>query len=489
VDLGAESGRVARVTFDGHRFEVDVERRFLHSPHERDGRLHWNMAHLWSEIAAGLDQLGQQTTVRSVGVDTFGVDYGLLGSSGQLIEDPVTYRDSGRSDVFDGLVETHTREAFYRQTGTQVLPINTLFGLCAELERRPQLLRDTSSMVMLADVFHHILSGQTLTELTAVSTSGLFDMQHNRWAWDLIDTVGLPRGIFPEVVPPGTTLGRIRGELAVGGLSTTDVILPAAHDTASAVASITVEGPPSMFISSGTWSLVGVLTPKPVVTDTTYRLNLTNEAGYPNNIRLLRNLMGLWMVQECRREWESQGLAYDYADLAELAGREPALISMVDPADNAFLAPGGMPARIQAYCRDAGLPVPETPAQIVRTIVDSLAMSYRITAEDLRLASGQPIECVRVVGGGVNNALLQQATADATGLSVITGAAEATVLGNAIVQMIALGEFDGLEQAWDAVSRSVEERTYQPNNTQPYDDHAELFRGLAARVRASRGGD
>jgi rhamnulokinase len=260
--------------------------------------------------------------------------------------------------------------------------------------------------------------------------------------------------------------------------------LPAAHDTASAVVSIPDVDKNCMFISSGTWSLVGVITPLPVITADTLRFNLTNEAGYPNNIRLLRNVMGLWMLQECRRAWAESGDSKDYADLVEFAAREPALRSLVDPADNAFLSPGGMPGRIQEYCRAAGYPVPETQAQIVRTIIDSLAMSYRIAAEDLAEASGQKIDSIRVVGGGVNNTLLQQATADATGLPVITGASEATVLGNAVVQLMALGEIDTIEEAWKVVSASVQERTYVPRNSEKYADLGKEFRALSATLAA-----
>lgn len=482
VDLGAESGRVAHVEFDGSSLSLNIVRRFLHSPEEVAGRLRWNIPFLWSEIQQGLRSLGETTEVTSVGVDTFGVDYGLFTSTGELIENPVTYREEPRRRAFDDVLKTISPETLYRQTGTQVAPINTIFALAADQALRPELFTETSHFLMLADIFHHMLSHTTATEYTMVSTSGLFDMVEKEWAWDLIDSLAIPRHIFPNVVQPGTRLGKIRGELATGGLRDAEVIIPAAHDTASAVVTIDQRGPASMFISSGTWSLVGVVTPTPVVTDATFALNLTNEAGYPDNIRLIRNLMGLWMVQECRRYWAEQGQVMDYSELAEWAAKEKPLVSMVDPADNAFLAPGNMPQRIQDYCRQAGYAVPESPAQIIRTIIDSLAMSYRITAEDLQSVTGQSIDCVRVVGGGINNTLLQQATADATGLPVITGATEATVLGNAIVQLIALGELGSTAEGWDVIQDSIEERTYQPKNHQLYSDKAEEFLQLTKRA-------
>lgn len=480
IDLGAESGRVAHVDFDGARLDLSVVHRFLHTPTDRAGRSHWNIDHMWSEINTGLATLASSRQVRSLGVDTFGVDYGLFGRDGLLLEDPVTYRESARQEAFHRATAEVSVEEFYRHTGSQVLPINTVFSLVAERDLRPELLQDASYLLMLADIFHRLLSGSTVTERTAVSTSGMYDMAQGSWAFELIDRLNLPRHLLPEVVNPGTQLGRVIGDSATAGLSDTQVIMPAAHDTASAVASIPGVDKNCLYISSGTWSLVGVITPKPVITAETLRFNLTNEAGYPNNIRVLRNLMGLWPVQECRRVWADEGDSLDYAELMNMAAKEPALVSIVDPADTAFLSPGNMPRRIQEYCKTAGFPVPETKAQIVRVVIDSLALSYRIAAEDIQLATGVVVKEVRVVGGGVNNTLLQQATADATGLPVITGSAEATVLGNAMVQLISLGEIADLDQGWQVIADTVSEKTYLPEDPDRYTAMAQAFRNLQA---------
>lgn len=480
IDLGAESGRVAHVDFDGARLDLSVVHRFLHTPTDRAGRSHWNIDHMWSEINTGLASLASSRQVRSLGVDTFGVDYGLFGRDGLLLEDPVTYRESARQEAFHRATAEVSVEEFYRHTGSQVLPINTVFSLVAERDLRPELLQDASYLLMLADIFHRLLSGSTVTERTAVSTSGMYDMAQGSWAFELIDRLNLPRHLLPEVVNPGTQLGRVIGDNATAGLSDTQVIMPAAHDTASAVASIPGVDKNCLYISSGTWSLVGVITPKPVITAETLRFNLTNEAGYPNNIRVLRNLMGLWPVQECRRVWADEGNSLDYAELMNMAAKEPALVSIVDPADTAFLSPGNMPRRIQEYCKTAGFPVPETKAQIVRVVIDSLALSYRIAAEDIQLATGVVVKEVRVVGGGVNNTLLQQATADATGLPVITGSAEATVLGNAMVQLISLGEIADLDQGWQVIADTVSEKTYLPEDPDRYTAMAQAFRNLQA---------
>lgn len=480
IDLGAESGRVAHVDFDGARLDLSVVHRFLHTPTDRAGRSHWNIDHMWSEINTGLATLASSRQVRSLGVDTFGVDYGLFGRDGLLLEDPVTYRESARQEAFHRATAEVSVEEFYRHTGSQVLPINTVFSLVAERDLRPELLQDASYLLMLADIFHRLLSGSTVTERTAVSTSGMYDMAQGSWAFELIDRLNLPRHLLPEVVNPGTQLGCVIGDSATAGLSDTQVIMPAAHDTASAVASIPGVDKNCLYISSGTWSLVGVITPKPVITAETLRFNLTNEAGYPNNIRVLRNLMGLWPVQECRRVWADEGNSLDYAELMNMAAKEPALVSIVDPADTAFLSPGNMPRRIQDYCKTAGFPVPETKAQIVRVVIDSLALSYRIAAEDIQLATGVVVKEVRVVGGGVNNTLLQQATADATGRPVITGSAEATVLGNAMVQLISLGEIADLDQGWQVIADTVSEKTYLPEDPDRYTAMAQAFRNLQA---------
>lgn len=480
IDLGAESGRVAHVDFDGARLDLSVVHRFLHTPTDRAGRSHWNIDHMWSEINTGLATLASSRQVRSLGVDTFGVDYGLFGRDGLLLEDPVTYRESARQEAFHRATAEVSVEEFYRHTGSQVLPINTVFSLVAERDLRPELLQDASYLLMLADIFHRLLSGSTVTERTAVSTSGMYDMAQGSWAFELIDRLNLPRHLLPEVVNPGTQLGCVIGDSATAGLSDTQVIMPAAHDTASAVASIPGVDKNCLYISSGTWSLVGVITPKPVITAETLRFNLTNEAGYPNNIRVLRNLMGLWPIQECRRVWADEGNSLDYAELMNMAAKEPALVSIVDPADTAFLSPGNMPRRIQDYCKTAGFPVPETKAQIVRVVIDSLALSYRIAAEDIQLATGVVVKEVRVVGGGVNNTLLQQATADATGLPVITGSAEATVLGNAMVQLISLGEIADLDQGWQVIADTVSEKTYLPEDPDRYTAMAQAFRNLQA---------
>ncbi|MGY1693134.1 rhamnulokinase [Geodermatophilus sp. SYSU D01105] len=476
VDLGAGSGRVERADFDGERLIVREVARFPHTPVPVDGILRWDVGLLGRAITDGLGALGAEgTPVASVGVDAWGVDYGLLRADGTLVDAPTCYRDPRQLAAMDEALATVGRERLYRATGVQVNEINTVFALVSDA-RTTTRLDGAASLVMMPDVFHSLLSGSRVTESTAASTSGLYDVASGRWVTDLAEALGIPTRLLPEVVPPGTDLGPVVGPLAEGPLAGTRVVAPAGHDTASAVVATPFPEPGALFISSGTWSLVGVEVPRPVVTAASMAANLTNEGGYAGTTRLLRNVMGLWILQECRRAWAARGLELSYADLTELAGREPALRSVVNPNARDFLGPGDMPARVQAYCRRSGQPVPETPAAIARCVVDSLAVSYRVTAQDLAAVTGTAPPAVCVTGGGARNGLLAQATADATGLPVHCGPVEATSLGNAATQLVALGELGGIADIRTVVARTADLRTWSPRPDPRWEQAAALLR-------------
>ena len=470
VDLGAESGRVTRAVFDGTGLALDIVRRFPHEPVSRGDRIEWNLPHLWSEISAGLAELAATQSPASVGVDSWGVDYGLYGEDGVLMENPLAYREQARIDAYERVTQELGHDFLYQHTGSQVLPINTVFGLAAEMTVRPGLLDSASHLLMMADVFHHKLAGTKATEYTMASTSGMLDMRTGQWSSTILDAVGIPSQLMPEIVGPGTVLGPVKGELATQGLSNTRVIVPAAHDTASAVLAIPFTSPNTLFVSSGTWSLVGVVLDEPIISAQTAADNITNEGGYGNTIRFLRNVMGLWMLQESRRQWEREGINVDYVDLVEMAAREPKLRSLVDPSDTFFFPPGDMPSRVREYCAAVGQPIPESPAQVARTILDSLAMGYRQTIETISAITDEAITEIRVVGGGSKNDVLQQASADATGLPTVCGAVEATALGNAAAQLISLGECAGVSDAWHAISASTAERVFEPQEHALYND-------------------
>ena len=332
VDLGAESGRVARVDFDGERLHLDVVHRFTHTPRDINGVLRWDLAVLDGGIRHGLAALADgDTDIASVGVDSWGVDYGFLDRDGTLLDEPTCYRDGRQVVAFDHALDTLGARSLYPATGVQLTPINTVFALASDAKTMPARLERASTLLMLPDVFHHLLSGSRVTEYSAVSTSGAYDMGRNVWATDLLDELGIPTHFLPEVVQPGTDVGALKPDLATGRLSRTRVVVPPGHDTASAVVGTPLADPHGLYISSGTWSLVGVEVPDPVIDDQTQVRNITNEGGYASTIRLLRNVTGLWLLQSCRRVWASEGRSYSYPELVAMAADAPGLASIVNP--------------------------------------------------------------------------------------------------------------------------------------------------------------
>ena len=481
VDLGAESGRVTAVSFDGDRLTMKIANRFANTPRVQGGALRWNVEDLWARIVEGLGILAVgPEPVASVGVDTWGVDYGLLDAAGQLLDAPISYRDNRNAASFAQALQRVGAQKLYAATGVQVLAINTVFGLMADVRDDPTRLSRAKTLLMMPDLFHHKLSGATTAEYTGVSTTGAYDMAGHRWATELLDELGIPTHMLPDVVPPGTDVGPLLPGLAVGALHDARVIVPPGHDTASAVVGVPLADPGGLYISSGTWSLVGVETPTPVVTPESQRSNLTNEGGYAGTIRLLRNVMGLWILQECRRQWQREGTDISYPDLAEMAAQVPGLVSIINPDDPGFLPPGDMPARVRQYCADHGSAVPQTIPEVVRCVVDSLALSYRAVVDYLVDATGERPPSINIVGGGADNVLLSQLTADATGLPVSCGPTEGTALGNGAVQLATLGEFDGLAQIRQAIAASTAIRHYDPRPGGGWEEAQSTFRRLVA---------
>ncbi|MBC7723165.1 MAG: rhamnulokinase [Burkholderiaceae bacterium] len=487
VDLGAESGRVAAARFDGTRLHVDVHHRFVNRAITTDGWLRWQTDALWAEISSGLTSLARRTPIASVGVDTWGIDYGYYDEADALLEQPTAYRDSHRVDVFERTVREQGAGRLYDATGIQLMEINSLFGMLADARLRPDVLARARHIRLMPDVFHHRLSGSTATEFTAASTTGMLDMATGTWAMGLLDALGLPTSILPEVAPAGTDVGGVIGELASAGLRGTRVILPPAHDTASAVLAIPNAGSDTLFISSGTWSLVGVVLDNPIITPASRRANLTNEGGYGGTVRFLRNVTGLWVLQECRAQWLREGTEVGYARLVELAGEATPVASVLNLNETVFLAPGDMPARVRASCVANGMPVPDTMGEVARLVIDSLALSYRLAADDIEAVTGVPIRSIAVVGGGGENALLQQATAPATGLPVVCWAREATSLGNAAAQLRTLGELDSIHQIWEVVAASTQTRRFLPQPSGRWHDAAITLRALERAESRRRG--
>ncbi|HEY8454557.1 MAG TPA: rhamnulokinase family protein [Actinopolymorphaceae bacterium] len=466
VDLGASSGRVLLGRIGASELTAEEVHRFPNEPVTVDGRLVWNFDALWDGILTGIRRAAEQasaeaTPLQSIGIDSWGVDYGLLDSAGRLLGPPVHYRDSRT----DGLVERVRSQlgdaALYEATGVQFLQINTLYQLLAE---PAEVLERAATMLMVPDLVCYKLTGSVGAERTNASTTQLYDPTARAWSRDLITKLGLPARIFAPLRDPGTPLGPVVSDLRdrCGVDASTTVVTVASHDTASAVAAVPAETENFAYISCGTWSLVGVELDHPVLSEESRMANFTNEVGVDGTIRYLRNVMGLWLLQECQRHWRETGVAVTLEELLEGAAREPGQRCLIDPESEEFLAPGDMPARIRTACVRTGQPEPTTPAAITRCILDSLAQAHARNIEAAERLSGRRVDVVHLVGGGVRNRLLCQLTADACGRPVVAGPVEATSLGNLVVQARAAGVLADREAGRALVRRTQELTRYEP---------------------------
>lgn len=478
IDLGASGGRVALGTLREGALHVEVLHRFPNGGVPVQGGLYWDVLGLWKEILHGLRLAAQHGAVESVGVDSWAVDYALIDEHGLLLDGVHHYRDVRTEGVMEQTRRRLSREALYDRTGIQFLPFNTAYQLVAHERRAPGILRRARQLLLLPDLLHFWLSGRAACELTNASTTQLYDPRARCWAEDVLSVLGIPRDLLPEVVPPGTVLGEVSAEITrETGLRGVRVIAPASHDTASAVAAVPAQGEGWAYVSSGTWSLVGVESARPVITAQTLAYNLTNELGVNGTTRLLKNVMGLWIVQECRRAWGNPeyGVLYAEAQAAPSAG------PLIDPDDARFLAPGlDMPQRVQAYCAETGQRPPQTPAEITRCVLESLAYRTAQVLRQLAEVTLQPIHTVHVVGGGSQIAFLNQLIASVSGRTVVAGPVEATLIGNLLVQAEACGSVAG-GCLRDVVRRSEWMDTFSPQGEAAASRHA-LFGQLSART-------
>jgi rhamnulokinase len=473
-DLGAESGRAVLGYLNSGILRIEEVHRFANEPVEYAGSLHWDTPRLWLEMRKALSGL-KETRLEGIGVDAWGVDYALLGEGGELLQNPYHYRDMRTKGVMDDVFRIVPREEIYRATGIQFMSINTLYQLFAARMQTPGILNAAQRLLTIPDLFNYWLTGEVVCEFTNATTMQMVDPRTRSWAMELIDRLQLPTRLFAPIVEPGSLLGTLRSELAgSSALAGTRVIAPACHDTGSAIAAISArEG--TAFLSSGTWSLLGTEVDAPVITDEALRLNFTNEGGVNGTTRLLKNVMGLWMLRSCRQSWAADGREYAYRELMELASREIPFQHLVDPDDESFLFPYDMSAAIAAYCTKTNQPAPATPGAFVRTILESLAMRYRFVLRNLEKLIDRPIEQIRVIGGGSKNRLLNQFTADATGRPVLAGPAEAAALGNIAVQILATGSADSLQEVRAIVDRSFPTEVFEPAATDQWDKEAARF--------------
>lgn len=474
-DLGAESGRAMLGRFDGERLTLEQAHRFPNGPVRVFDSLHWDALHLFDEMKKGLAAAARLAggAIASVGVDTWGVDYALLGADGALLENPYHYRDARTNGVMERLFAVVPRSEVFEQTGIQFMQLNTLYQLYATRLVRPHLLDHARTLLMMPDVFHYWLTGRAVSEYTIATTTQFYDPRRGAWARGLLERLGVPVRLLPEIVPPGTVLGPLLCSVATEtGASGAQVVAPASHDTGSAVAAVPAEGADWAYLSSGTWSLLGVEIPAPIINGATLAANFTNEGGAWDAIRLLKNISGMWLLEECRRAWAREGVKPGYAELCEAALKAKPFAAIVDPDDPSFLSPGEMPAKIAAFCRCTGQAAPQGPGATARVIFESLALKYRAVLETLAGILGRQFRALHVVGGGARNTVLCQFTADATGLPVIAGPEEATAVGNVLLQAMALGHLRSPTEARELVRRSFAPRTYQPGPRAAWDEAA-----------------
>jgi len=473
-DFGAESGRAVLACLQAGILTIEEVHRFPNEPVEYGGSLHWDAPRLWFEVRKALGCL-EHIELASIGVDAWGVDYALLGERGELLQNPYHYRDARTQGVMEEVFRIVPREDIYRATGIQFMPINTLYQLIAAQRNTPSFVAAAKQLLTIPDLFNFWLTGNAVCEFTNATTTQMVDPVRRSWNTDLMKAVGLRPDLPAAIVEPGTVIGTLRSSLVKNSsFVATPVIAPACHDTGSAVAAIAARDG-TAFLSSGTWSLIGAELDAPIVTAQALKLNFTNEGGVNGTTRLLKNVMGLWMLQGCRNSWSARGHSTDYRELVDAANRAPAFAHLVDPDDQSFLRAADMPAAIGEFCTKTHQAVPATEGAYVRCVLESLALKYRLVLDNLEQLCGKRIGQVRVIGGGSKNRLLNQFTADATGRRVLAGPAEATALGNVAVQIVATGEASSLQEVRAIVDRSFPTEVFEPLDTDKWQRHAERF--------------
>lgn len=469
VDLGAESGRVMLGTVSADKLELSEIHRFGNGPVQENGSLRWDFEKLFGQIKVGIKKAVAVADgeISSIGVDSWGVDFGLIGSDGELIEKPFNYRDSRTDGMQEKAFELMDKRLIYQNSGIQFMQINTIYQLLAMKLNRSDVLGQSKKLIMTADLVSYFLCGRMYAEYSLGSTSQLMDMRTGQWSKEIFDGLSLPIGIMPEIVKPGTVVGQlteeIQKELDCGPIN---VVAVGSHDTACAVAAVPGKSSNWAYLSSGTWSLMGIEVDKAIISDDSFKYSFTNEGGVENTIRFLKNIMGLWLLQECKRQWQRDGVELSYGQLTEMAEQAEGFAGFVDCDYGEFLSPGDMPAKINKYLAGTGQKPTDDKGQMARIIFESLAMKYRSEMEAIENISGREIDVLHIVGGGSRNGLLNQLAANALGKKVVAGPVEATASGNILMQAIGAGQIESLAEARDIVAGSFEVSQYQPKETQ-----------------------
>lgn len=465
-DFGASSGRAILAEFENGQLTYQEVHRFENCPREADGHFRWDFADLMANVRLGIEKAGE---FDSIGFDTWGVDFGLLDENGELLGDPVHYRDSRTEGMVEKALQTMPADALYAATGIQIMGINTLFQLLAVQESDPETWSRAKRLLFMPDLFAHALCGSDACETTIASTSQLLDPHTRGWSRPVLDAFDIPHSLFAPLVDSSIVVGQYKGA---------KVIAVAGHDTQCAVAAMPAPEENAAFLSCGTWSLLGCELDAPVLNDRSRLLALSNEQGANGKINYLKNIIGLWLIQESRRQWRREGQEYSYADLEKLALEATPLRSFIDPDDPAFTPPGDIPGRVREFCRRTGQPVPETVGEIMRCIYESLALKYRFALDQLSQATGKHFSSLHILGGGTKDGLLCRMTADCTGIPVIAGPVEATALGNILIQLVALGEVKDIEEGRALIAATEPVKRFAPSTQDDWNRAYETYKTI-----------
>lgn len=468
LDLGAESGRAIVGQFNGSTLNLEAVHRFSNGPVRVFDSLHWDILYLWREIKEGLSRCAQMfPSVSSVGVDAWAQDFGLLAADDVLLGAPYHYRDNRTKGMAQEILKRVTHQEFYQTVGNPLeFEMTTVCQLLSMVARCSPILQVAQTLLTIPDLVNFWLTGRKVCEATHVINTQCYNPVAQAWATDLLGKLGIPTHVFPEVVPAGTVLGNLATPVTQDtGLDTIPVVTPACHDSAAAVVAVPTIEEDYLFLSCGTWSVLGTEIDEPYISPGAPPKGLWNEGGARNNIRFTSNVMGLWLVQECRRVWANRGESYSYDDLSQMASEGSSLTSLINPNDVRFMAPGDMPTLVRAFCRDTGQPVPERKADVLRCILESLALRYRHDSDNIEDKLNRKMKVVHMVGGGIKNRLLCQSTANALGLPVLTGPVEATATGNIIMQAVGLGHLSSVQEGRELVRASMPIEAYEPESS------------------------
>jgi rhamnulokinase len=474
VDLGAQSGRVMLGTVEPPAFSIEEIHRFENGPLEQDGTIRWDFPALMNHIKEGITKACQTASgpVVSIGVDSWGVDFGFIDSEGQLLENPYHYRDSRTDGMMEMAFERMGKRQIYDQTGIQFAQYNSVFQLLAAQSAQDQTLTNAHKLLFIADLVAYHLCGEIFSEYSIASTSQLMDMRSGQWSQAVFEGLGLPIEMMPDIVPTGTVLGPLKPDVAEElGCGPIPVVAVASHDTASAIAAVPSDGQNWAYLSSGTWSLMGIESQTPVINDLTFEFDFTNEGGVDKTLRILKNIVGLWLVEECRRSWKQAGIEFSYQQINDMVLSASPWAGFIDVSCADFFTPGDMPEKINNYLKKTGQSVITDKGQMIRLILESLAFRYRWVLDKLETIRGKAVDVIHCVGGGIQNEILCQFTANATNRKVLAGPVEATASGNILIQAIAAGQIRDLKEAREIVQNSVQPKEYLPCNKQEWKTH------------------